>query len=264
MASDAASLINLYQLSTGRRQHALGEVERRARALSASDIALLAAQALAHDRELAMMEIEVTAGNRNQHGPAAMALDAQVDRALTGIEDYLEVQIRVFGEDSARGRDAAFLGRELFPGGAAAITSRSYVLEHESILALLRRAREDALAEAVARIPELPAMLAQLDALDRQYGESLQDYDRGRPTRDAIKAAQAHGRELMARVVAAILTRHALQPDRTDERDHLLEPILRQSEAVRAARQRRRRPRDIDPSGPGDELDTDPDAPEQA
>jgi hypothetical protein len=264
MESDAASLIRLYKLSTGRRQHALGEVERRAQALGASDIARLAAQALAHDRALAMMEIEVTAGNRNQHGPAAMALDAQVDRALTGIEDYLEVQIRVYGEDSARGRDAAFLGRELFPRGAGAITSRSYVLEHEGILALLRRTREDALAAAVARIPELAAMLAQLEELDRQYGESLQAYDRGRPSRDAIKAAEAHGRELLARVVAAILTRHALQPDRTDERDHLLEPILRQNEAIRVARQRRRRPRDVPEDGPGDGLDTYPDDSEQA
>jgi hypothetical protein len=155
------------------------------------------------------------------------------------------------------------LGNALFPNGAGAITSRAYVLEHEHILALLSRARDDDLAAAVARIPELPAMLARLEELDRQYGESLQPYDRG-PKRDVIKAAQAHGQELLARIVAAILARHAFQPDRTDERDHLLEPILRQNEAIRVARQRRRRPRDIDESGPGDGLDTDPDAPDQA
>lgn len=264
MASDAASLIKLYRLSTGRRQHAVSLVEHRAQALGASDIALLAAQALAHDRELGLMELQGPADNRNQHGPAAMALDAQVDRALTGIEAYLEIQIRVYGEDSARGRDAAVLGNALFPGGAAAITAHAYVIEYSEILAIINRARDEDLAEVVARIPELPAMLAQLEEVHRQYGESLNAHDRGRPTRDHLKAAQAHGQELLARIVAAILARHAFQPDRTDERDHLLEPILHQNEAVRVARQRRRRPRDIDASGPGDGLDTDPDAPDQA
>ena len=260
MGSDAASLIKLYKLPTGRRLYALREVELRARAVGASDIADLAALALVHDHEVMRMEASAEeAVSRGRYGRTAVALDGQVDRALTGIESYLEVQLRVFGEDSRRGIDAALLARELFPGGAAAITARPYVLEHEAIQALLLRARAGALAEAVARMPELAAMLAHLEEIDRQYGESLQAYDRDRPTYEEIKRAQAHGHELLARVVAAILARHAFQPDRTDERDHLLEPILRQNEDIRLARQRRRRPRDIGEDGP----DTDPDGPEQ-
>jgi hypothetical protein len=260
MGSDAASLIKLYQLPTGRRQYALREVERRARALGASDLAALAAQALVHEQEVSRMELVTEAASRGRYGRAAMVLDAQVDRALTGIESYLEVQIRVYGEDSQRGIDAALLARELFPNGAAAIAARPYVLEHEDIQVLLGRAREGALAEAVARLPELAAMLAHLEEIDRQYGASLQAYDRERPTHEEIKTAQAHARELLARIVAVILARHALQPDRTDERDHLLEPILRQNEDVRLSRQRRRRPRDVGEDGP----DTEPDGPEQA
>jgi hypothetical protein len=259
MASDAASFIKIYKLSTARRLHALREIERRARAVGANELAELAAQALAHDQEVTRMEILAEGSSRNRFGPAAMTLDAQVDRALTGIESFLDAQIRVYGEDSARGVDAAFVCKELFPSGAAAITARPFVLEHEAILSLLERSREGALAEAVARIPELPAMLAQLAELDRQYGAALQAYDRDRPAYETIKVAQAHGHELMARVVAVILARHALAPDRTDERDHLLEPILRQNEDVRLARQRRRHPRDIDKDLPPDD-DSGPDA----
>lgn len=260
MGSDAASLIKIYKLPTGRRQYALREVEQRARALGANDIAGLAAQALVHDQEVARMELATEGVSRGRYGPEAVTLDGQVDRALIGIEVYLEAQIRVYGEDSQRGMDAALIDRTLFPNGAAAITARSYVLEHEAILALLHLAREGALAEAVARIPELPAMLAQLEELDRQYGASLLAYERDRPSFEEIKVAQAHGQEMLARVVAVILARHALAPDRTDERDHLLEPILRQNEAMRLARQRRRRPRDLEADG----RDTDPDDPSQA
>lgn len=259
MGSDAASLIKIYKLPTARRQYALREVEQRAQALGANDVAGLAAQALVHDQEVARMEIAAEGGSRGRYGPEAATLDGQVDRALIGIEVYLEAQIRVYGEDSQRGMDAALVDRALFPNGAAAITARSYVLEHEAILALLHLAREGALAEAVARIPELPAMLAQLEALDRQYGASLRAYERDRPSFEEIKVAQAHGQEMLARIVAVILARHALAPDRTDERDHLLEPILRQNEATRLARQRRRRPRDLEADGP----DTEPDDPSQ-
>ncbi len=114
----------------------------------------------------------------------------------------------MYGEDSARGRDAAVLGNALFPGGAAAITAHAYVIEYAEILTIINRARDEDMAEVVARIPELPAMLAQLEEVHRQDGESLNVHDHGRPTRDHLKTAGARP-GVLARIVAAILARHA-------------------------------------------------------
>jgi hypothetical protein len=108
----------------------------------------------------------------------------------------------------------------------------------------------------VQRVPTLPVMLAQVRALNDAYGDSLQDYDRGRPTREQLSQAQADGQDMFAEVVAAILVEYAGQPERRADRDSLLEPVLRQNEAIRVARRRRRFPVDIDP-GTGDELPGD-------
>lgn len=253
MDSNSASLVNIYRFPTGRRLHAAREVARRALAMVVDDIAAHAQTAVAHDTKVAAMEASAEAGNRNLYGPDATGLDNRVDRATVGIDSYLEAQERVYGRDSQRGSDAAFLRHELFPRGAGAITRLPYVREHERINALIERSREANVAEAVARIPELPAMLTELEAINGQYGASLSDYDRERPTSEELAAAQARGQELLAEIVAMILARYALQPDKGDEREALLEPILRQQEAIRAARQGRRRPRDIDPDT-GEEL----------
>lgn len=253
MDSNSASLVNIYRFPTGRRLHAVREVGRRALAMVVDDIAAHAQTAVKHDARVAAMEARAEAGNRNLYGPEASAMDNRVDRATAGIESYLEAQERVFGGASQRGSDAAFLRRELFPRGAGAITRLPYVREHERINALLERSREASVAEAVARIPELPAMLAELEGINVQYGTALGDYDRERPSPDELAAAQARGQELLAEVVAMILARYALQPDKRDEREALLEPILRQQEAIRAARLGRRKPRDIDPDT-GEEL----------
>lgn len=247
MDTSAASLINIYKFPTGRRLHALREVVRRALALLANDVAAHAQTAVTHDTALAAMEAQAEAASRNRYGREAVPLDRRVDSTVIGIEAHLQAQERVYGASSQRGVDASFLRRELFPQGANAIIQLPYVSQHERIQALIARTREPAIAEVVVRIPELEAMLLELEASNLQYGTELGAYDRARPTPEDLLAGQARGQELMAEVVALIVARYALLPDQRVEREALLEPVARQNEEIRIARQRRRRPRDVDP-----------------
>jgi hypothetical protein len=247
MDSSASSLMNIYKFPTGRRLNAVREVARRALALLANDIAVHASAAVEHDTRVAAMEVRAEAGNRNRYGPEAPALDRRVDSAAIGIEAHIEAQERVYGPNSERGADAAFLRRELFPQGASTITRLPYVSQHERINALIQRSREPEIVVVVARIPELPAMLTELETLNTAYGNALGSYDRGRPASEELLAAQTRGQELLSEITAMIVARYALLPDLRAEREALLEPILRQNEEIRVTRLRRRRPRDIDP-----------------
>lgn len=255
MRSNSAGLMKLYNFPTGRRLHALLEVARRAMALVATPVVEHANRAIAHDSQVRNMEATFEAADRNRHGAEAKVFDQQVDRGVTGVEAHLDAQIRVYGKDSDRGRSAARVRRELLPGGAGAITRLSFVKQHQRVAALLVKADQPGtpLQAAVQSIPELPAMLAQLAVLNEQYGASLQDYDRGRPTHAEITEAQAIGRDLLAEVAAVIVAHYAGQPDRLAERNSLLEPILRQNEEISLARRRRRTLRDVDPDT-GNEL----------
>jgi hypothetical protein len=255
MSIRSADLMTTYQLTTGRRLHALREIARRAMALAAAPVVAHATRAIAHDDGVLAMEAALEAANTNQHGAEAVALDKQVDRAVTGVELHLDAQGRVFGEEHQLGKDAALVRRELLPEGAGAITFLPFARQHERVGVMLKIAEQPGteVAAAVQRIPTLPAMLAQVRALNDAYGDSLQDYDRGRPTREQVTQAQQEGQDMFAEVVAAILVEYAGQPERRADRDSLLEPVLRQNEAVRIARRRRRAPVDIDP-GTGDEL----------
>jgi hypothetical protein len=247
MDSSASSLMSIYKFGTGRRLHAVREVARRALAFLANDIATHAQRAVEHDTRVLAMEARAEDTHRSRYGAEAPVIDRRVDSMTMGTEAHLEAQERVYGASSQRGIDAAFLRRKLFPQGAGAITRLPYVLQHERINTLIERAREPEITAVVERIPELSAMLTELDTVNREYGTALGAYDRDRPTSEELLAAQVRGQELLAEVVAMVVARYALLPEQRAEREALLEPILRQHEEIRLARQRRRRPRDIDP-----------------
>lgn len=247
MDTSAASLVNVYNFPTGRRLYALREVARLAMALVANDIAEHAATGVEHDARVAAMEARTEALSRGRYGRDATTVDKRVDDVLVGTEAHLIARERVYGTRSVRGGDAALVRLKLLPQGAGAITKLAFVPEHERIKALIARAREVDLAPVVARIPELPEMLAELETVNTEYGAVLSSYDRDRPAPDDLLAAQARGQEILAEVTAMIVARYARLPERRAEREALLEPIMRQQEDIRLARQRRRRPRDIDP-----------------
>jgi hypothetical protein len=239
--------MNVCKFPTGRRLYALREIARIALALAANDIAEHAAAGVEHDTRVAAMEARSESLGRSRYGRHAIALDKRVDDGVVGIEAHLIAQERVYGARSARGADAALVRSKLLPQGAGAITKLAFVPEHERVKALIELARTADLDPVVKRIPELEAMIAELETANTEYGTVLGAYNRDRPTAADLLAAQALGHEIMAGVAAMIVARYARQPERHAERDTLLEPLLRQQEEIRLARQRRRRPRDIDP-----------------
>jgi hypothetical protein len=121
---------------------------------------------------------------------------------------------------------------------------------------------EAPLAPARAELPDLDVMMARVSEINQQYGASIDDYDRSRPRTEELREAQKLGQTLLAETVVLIAARHILaSPEQQPAVAALLEPILRQNEAIRATRRRRRKPRDIDP-GTGIELPEDaPDEP---
>ena len=247
MDSNAVSLMNTYKFPTGRRLYSLREVARIAMALAANDIAEHAATGVEHDTRVAGMEARAENLGRSRYGRHATALDRRVDDCVVGIEAHLVARERVYGADSERGGDAALVRQKLLPQGAGAITKLAFVPEHERVKALIELARSADLDPVVKRIPELDAMLTELETVNTEYGTMLGAYDRDRPAAYELLAAQARGHDIMAEVTAMIVARYARLPERRAEREALLEPILRQQEDIRLARQRRRRPRDIDP-----------------
>jgi hypothetical protein len=260
-----AAMANLYRFPTGRRLHAQREVARRATELGNAPILAHATRAISHEEIVMAMEAAIAAATSTQYGASARDLDRLVDRAITGVDLHLEAQARVYGEQHPIGRDAILVREELMPDGAGAITILPYATEHERVAALLAIAAAPGteVAAAVQRIPTLPEMLTQLRVVNDEYGASLQGYDRGRPTREELAEAQAVGQDLLAESVFVIMAHYAGQPALRAERDSLLEPVLRQNEAIRQARRRRRRPVDVEPDtgaelpGTGGELPGD-------
>ena len=244
-----AGLTNLYRFPTGRRLHALREIARRAMELVVAPVVTHATRAIAHDERVMAMEAAMAAASTSQHRPDAGVLDRKVDRAVTGVELHLDAQVRMYGEEHPIGRDATLVRDELLPDGAGAITFLPYATQHERVDALLAMAEnpDGAVGQAVARIPGLSQMFGQLRTHNDEYGASLQGYDRGRPSREELAAAQAEGQDNLAEVVFVIMAHYAGQPELHAQRDSLLEPVLRQNEAIRLARRRRRLPGDVDP-----------------
>lgn len=249
------SLTGTYAFPTGRRVYTAQEVQKRAAKRALKKIARYAASLAAHDRKTLDMEIRRRAGVGGSYGPDALELDAQEDRALSGLDMSLEAQVRLYTEASERGSAAARIRRAVFPEGVAAITRLSFVQQCVAVDALLDRMAAPDLAEEMATLPELGPIVEHVRALNEQYRESIDDYERGVPTTEEVRAAQSQGQQMLAELLVLILGHYISEaPDDDEGRGDMLEPILRQNEAIRVARQRRRVPGDVNPDT-GDEVD---------
>jgi hypothetical protein len=107
----------------------------------------------------------------------------------------------------------------------------------------------------------LSSLLTRLTGFNDQYGTTLAQA-LPRTTRETLREAEQRCQEVLEALVGLIIGHFRLhEPENTAGRDHLLEPILQQNAAIRAAR-RLHRPRiDVDPET-GEELPAPgPDAP---
>jgi hypothetical protein len=263
MEGVVVSLINLYPFPTGRRLYALEMVQRRARELGIKVVAEHAQRGIAHDRATMAMETAGRPGHDECPGALPMTdgealmvpskepskeIDTQLHRAILGLDSYLDLQVRVFAADSVRGHAATILRQVLLPMGAGAMLQLPIAEELAEVDALIDRL--DFLpeaADAMAALPDIEPIVGRIKELAGQY--RLSRDGKGRVAGpEQICEARIRGQRLLAETVALIVGHFAVNAPNDDEgRSYLLEPILRQNQALREARQRRRQPTDIDP-----------------
>ena len=248
------SLIRLYLFPPGRAIHALERVAQGATALGLDEIAAHVARAIEQFHRIKEMQTRHRTGRTNLYGRDTFVLDKQLDRALATVDSVIEGQTLLFPRGHRRAEAAITMRTALFPEGVAAITNLPYVQQRVEVDRMLAAHMDPSLAPARADLPELDVMIARVAEVNQQYGASIDAYDRDRPSAEELHAARKIGQTFLAEIVALIVARHVLSaPEQQPAVAALLEPILRQQDAIRATRRRRRPARDID-SGTGIEL----------
>ena len=240
------SYVRLNKFPVSRCVFVLQEVRVRAVARDAPAIAELAGRGAAQAQQALQVDSSRRSARTTQFPPEAKELDHMVDYGLNGIGGYFNTQIRLFqGEE--RGAAAQRVKQVLLPEGVGFITSQPYADQHAQVEGLLQRAASPALSADMAVLVELPVLLERLRVVNEKYGAALLQAISA-PTRQDVRDEHARCQEILAEVVALIFGHYALQPpERQEDRDFLLEPILRQDEAIRARRRRRRGGQDTEP-----------------
>ncbi len=262
MLVPVSSLIQIYIFPPGRGVHALDHVALGAASLGFAEIDAQAQKGIAQFRRAMDMQTRLRIGRTTLYGTDTFELDNLLDRGLTAVEDFMVGQVRLFPRGHRRADAAEAIRPALFPEGVAAITNQPFVQQHVAVGHLVETYFAPPLAPARADLPDLDVMIARVAEINQQYGVSIDAYDHDRPSQEELRAAQALGQTYLAETVVLILARLVLSPpEQQPAVAALLEPILRQNDAIRATRRRRRPARDVDP-GTGLELPEEPsDAP---
>ncbi len=251
-----------YDFPTGRRLFAMRELAAIAETKGLVDIQGLAEAAAEQAAHTAAREADwrrartTTVGRRKRAGE----VDAQMDRTLGALLTHLETKVHAFSAKRS-GALASELIQQLFPAGAAAITSMTY----EDELA----ACEVLYGELQARPEHVEALglgdyVEQLGELIPAYREALTQESTRELSHDEVRAAQREGQELMLRAVAKVLGEFGGPGEEHQAmRQQLLGAVYSQQRRMREHFANRRGVRDIDPET-GEELTQQPDNPEPA
>ncbi|MEO7330233.1 MAG: hypothetical protein ABI193_16780 [Minicystis sp.] len=243
-----ALLLNLYAFSTGRRLFALQKTKEAAMAAGLGPLALHCDQGIAYDEGTRDLEAR-WAGDKDAslYAPEARPVDIQVDMALSALRDAINAEAR----DSDAGDGLAAAAQKLealaFPEGLAAVVKSVYVDELSEVQRII------ALLQSPDWAPLLPKLgllrrLMRLVELEKKYAAVIA-LPAKTTSYDEVKAARAQGQTLMLQAVAMIL---GLYPSESDAdvagRRVLLDPILKQNEAIRVYLRERRNVEDVNPA----------------
>jgi hypothetical protein len=250
--------IDIYVFPTGRRTFAQRQIVERAIRLGFVALGHHAQAAVAYDSETLQLKINWKAAHTSnaRFSPETVKLDQQLDRMVTGLDGYLDSQIRLYGEDSEEGQAAIEIRHTALPDGPAAITQLGFDQESEAVKALIVRLGQPDLQAPIALLPELAKHIEQVHVHHAKYAKALDKDVKVGPSREEIRQRQADGQELLAQSKVLILANYIATKD-SDATRELLAPIERQSEAIRSARRRRRRPTDVDPTTGEDLIEQD-------
>jgi hypothetical protein len=255
MLLPASYLVKLNRFPLSRCLFVLEEIRDRALARNVTVVAALAAHAILRVLEALDLDQRQRALRTTRFPAHARELDLIVDAAILGLDSYCDSQIALF-RGQERGAAAARLQRALLPEGVGRITQLPYADQHKQIDALLARAQAPEVVADLAILSEILLMLARVRELNEQYGAMLRESE-DLLTRQDVRERHDECQELLCATAGLILGHFATAPGRNADRDYLLEPILRENEALRERRRRRRADGGAD-SDPDDSL-PDPD-----
>lgn len=245
--TDLTLLYNLYELSTGRRIFALGQVRDRALERGIMEVVAHVDAAIDHDRATRQTDTRWAARDQPAAVDAAVKpIDILLDRALSAMRDAAVAQAEVARPGDGLAEQVDGFLRAVFPLGVAAVTSLPYVEELAAVEHILEKLQGPQ-AAAVIELG-LTRHAERLAELVTSYRDALcaPPIDL---TWDDVRAARARGQELLLEAVALIiaLTRDGT-PESSAARADLLAPILEQNDAVRRYMRARRKVEDVDPS----------------
>jgi hypothetical protein len=249
MLLPASSMVKITRFPLSRCLFVLQEIRARALARDVAEIAAQIGLAIPRVQDALDLDQRQRASRTSRFPVEARDVDELVDASVVGLDDYCESQMSLFRGEPRAGA-AARVKRALLPEGVASIVRLPYADQHTRIDALLARAQAPDLLDDVALLPDMTAVLGRMRALNGHYGEILRDHE-GRLTRQDVRARQDECHELLCSVACLVIGHFVTLPERHADRDYLLEPILRENEALRERRRRRRADGDAsqDPDG---------------
>jgi hypothetical protein len=253
MSSDFTDLIDLYVFPTGRRIYAQRQVLAVASELGISALAGRLEANIASDRATRDRELQWAGHDSRKHAAGAPAVDAEVDRAISALSATTDARLIAFAPQSEVGKAALRVQRRIFPMGVQAITSLTYVEEHETVSTILGLLGPGGELADDAKTLKVEDLVERIGEINQRYGQVIRKRDEKDVTHDGIRKAQAEGQRNLLRVVAWILGHYQDDEEDLEARLALLGPIVRENEAIRIHRKNRRRPTDVDPET-GEEI----------
>jgi hypothetical protein len=247
MDGSLASIFDLYVFTSGRALFALRQVRTAADKQGFTALVEHCDAAVAHGlvtRQLERRWAGEPAGTGTN--PAAQRIDVLVDRTLGAIRDgAVNATQGAAPEDPIHAKAAAFVA-QIFPLSVFDVTSLAYVDELaavDDIVGLL----QGPLAGAVDEF-SLGTLVKRLADLAVQYRAALETPPQSLVAFGNVRAARAEMQGMVLEAVAIIVGKHhARTPEGTKARLALLEPILKQNEAIAQYLKARRAVQDVDP-----------------
>lgn len=261
MDTSLAALLNLYTFSTGRRLFALGGLTKVAEERGQDELVAHCNAAIAADRRTRALEVEWEAVSATPRGNQELAkVDAQLDRTLVALRDTAESQAAGADDPELSARVGALL-RSIFPSGVQAVTQAPYVDELALVEGILAVLKQKAQAPLIAELG-LGRLVRRIGEVCGEYRALLEADTPSQLAFTAVRAARTEGQDRLLQAVAMVLGRFpGNDPKDSEARAALLDPVMRQNEAIRKTL-RSRRSTDVNPET--GELDATPTPPAAA
>lgn len=247
------SLFGFYEFTSGRRLFALRKVRSLAHEEGFTELVKHCDASVAH--ELATREIErrwAAEPADTRSNPAAQRIDVLVDRTLGAIRDHVVVQTQGAAPDDPIHAQAETFLKRIFPVSVFDVTSMPFIDELaavDDIVVLLK----GELAPAVKEFG-LGRLTKRLGDLAVEYREALDTPPPSLVAWGKVRAARAEGQGMLLEAVALIAGKHHKRtPEGTAARVRLLEPIIKQNEAIGLYLRARRSVTDVNPETGSDE-----------